>query len=202
MPDVLRLTLLGIGAMRSPRYRPAGLLVEWRGRRVALDGGPGATPRGHLDAWLVTDERSELRSSLRVLVARKGFVCCAAGFAARGLRIAPLEVVHTSHPAFGYRIEAAGRCAVWAPEFWTFPEWGAGADVMFAEAAGWDRPIRFARGVGGHMAALDVARKARALGVKRLVFAHIGRPSIRARDTGARLPYGEWGIEGRVYRLR
>ena len=202
MPDVLRLTLLGIGAMRSPRYRPAGLLVEWRGRRVALDGGPGATPRGHLDAWLVTDERSELRSSLRVLVARKGFVCCAAGFAARGLRIAPLEVVHTSHPAFGYRIEAAGRCAVWAPEFWTFPEWGAGADVMFAEAAGWDRPIRFARGVGGHMAALDVARKARALGVKRLVFAHIGRPSIRARETGARLPYGEWGIEGRVYRLR
>ena len=202
MPDVLRLTLLGIGAMRSPRYRPAGLLVEWRGRRVALDGGPGATPRGHLDAWLVTDEGSELRSSLRVLAARKGFVCCAAGLAARGLRIAPLEVVHTSHPAFGYRIEAAGRCAVWAPEFWTFPEWGAGADVMFAEAAGWDRPIRFARGVGGHMAALDVARKARALGVKRLVFAHIGRPSIRARDTGARLPYGEWGIEGRVYRLR
>jgi len=202
MPDVLRLTLLGIGAMRSPRYRPAGLLVEWRGRRVALDGGPGATPRGHLDAWLVTDERSELRSSLRVLAARKGFFCCAAGFAARGLRIAPLEVVHTSHRAFGYRIEAAGRCAVWAPEFWTFPEWGAGADVMFAEAAGWDRPIRFARGVGGHMAALDVARKARALGVKRLVFAHIGRPSIRARDTGARLPYGEWGIEGRVYRLR
>jgi len=202
MPDVLRLTLLGIGAMRSPRYRPAGLLVEWRGRRVALDGGPGAAPRGRLDAWLVTDERSELRSSLRVLAARKGFVCCAAGFAARGLRIAPLEVVHTSHPAFGYRIEAAGRCAVWAPEFWTFPEWGAGADVMFAEAAGWDRPIRFARGVGGHMAALDVARKARALGVKRLVFAHIGRPSIRARDTGARLPYGEWGIEGRVYRLR
>ena len=188
MPDVLRLTLLGIGAMRSPRYRPAGLLVEWRGRRVALDGGPGAAPRGHLDAWLVTDERSELRSSLRVLAARKGFVCCAAGFAARGLRIAPLEVVHTSHRAFGYRIEAAGRCAVWAPEFWTFPEWGAGADVMFAEAAGWDRPIRFARGVGGHMAALDVARKARALGVKRLVFAHIGRPSIRARDTGARLP--------------
>ena len=202
MPDVLRLTLLGIGAMRSPRYRPAGLLVEWRGRRVALDGGPGATPRGRLDAWLVTDERSELRSSLRVLAARKGFVCCAAGFAARGLRIAPLAVVHTSHPAFGYRIEAAGRCAVWAPEFWTFPEWGAGADVMFAEAAGWDRPIRFARGVGGHMAALDVARKARELGVKRLVFAHIGRPSIRARDTGARLPYGEWGIEGRVYRLR
>src|SRR2546430_11606985 len=146
MPDVLRLTLLGIGAMRSPRYRPAGLLVEWRGRRVALDGGPGATPRGHLDAWLVTDERSELRSSLRVLAARKGFVCCAAGFAARGLRIAPLEVVHTSHPAFGYRIEAAGRCAGLAPEVLTFPQWGAGGGGVVGGARGWGRAGRFSRG--------------------------------------------------------
>jgi hypothetical protein len=34
-----------------------------------------------------------------------------------------------------------------------------------------------------------------------LVFAHIGRPTIRARDAGSRLPYGEWGDDGRRYRL-
>jgi hypothetical protein len=41
---------------------------------------------------------------------------------------------------------------VWAPEFWEFPGWARGADLMFADAAGWQRPIRFARGVGGHAA--------------------------------------------------
>ena len=72
---------------------------------------------------------------------------------------------------------------------------------MFADAAGWNRPIRFAGGVGGHMAALDVAEQARAHRVARLVFAHIGRPSLRAIDAGRRLPFGEWGEPGRTYRL-
>jgi len=57
---VLRLTLLGVGAMNSPRYAPAGLLAEHEGARVAIDGGPGAAPDGPLAAWLVTDERAEL----------------------------------------------------------------------------------------------------------------------------------------------
>jgi hypothetical protein len=35
------MTLLGIGAMASPRYRPAGLLVEYAAARVMLDGGRG-----------------------------------------------------------------------------------------------------------------------------------------------------------------
>jgi hypothetical protein len=52
------------------------------------------------------------------------------------------------------------------------------------------------------MAALDVAREAKAHGVKRLVFAHIGRPSIRARDRGTQPPFGEWGDDGRTYVLR
>jgi hypothetical protein len=47
---------------------------------------------------------------------------------------------------------------------------------------------------------VTTAERARRLGVVRLVFAHIGRPSIRAIDAGHRPPYGEWGIEGRVYR--
>jgi hypothetical protein len=198
----LRLTLLGVGAMRSPRYLPAGLLVEYRGRRIAIDGGPEARIGGRLDAWLVTDERSELRSELRDAARRRGLAFGVSAFTAGRLRLEPRPVVHTSHPAFGYAIEAAGRRAVWAPEFWTFPGWAADADLMFAEAAGWNRPIRFAGGVGGHMAALEVAREARARGVKRLVFAHIGRPSIRARDAGESPAFGEWGDDGRSYRLR
>jgi hypothetical protein len=66
-----------------------------------------------------------------------------------------VAVVHTNHP--GYLITAPGRVVVWAPEFLEFPPWAEGADPMFAEAAGWDRPIRFARGIGGHMATPTVS---------------------------------------------
>ncbi|MFC5638992.1 hypothetical protein [Streptomyces bullii] len=108
-------------------------------------------------------------------------------------------MVHTSHPAYGYRIEAGGCVVVWAPEFWEFPAWVAGADLMFAEAAAWGRPIRFPGGVGGHATVQDVAAQALRHGVRRLVYAHIGRPVLRAIDAGARPPAGEWGVEGRTY---
>jgi hypothetical protein len=83
---------------------------------------------------------------------------------------------------------------------WSFPDWAASVDLMFAEAAGWSRPIRFAGGVGGHAAVVDLAEDARRHGVKRLVLAHIGRPTIRALDTGERPPFGEVGEVGRTYR--
>ena len=67
-----RFTLLGVGAMNSPRYAPAGLLVEQSHVRVAIDGGPGAEPAGPLAAWLVTDERAELIRELRRLAAAHG----------------------------------------------------------------------------------------------------------------------------------
>jgi hypothetical protein len=70
---------------------------------------------------------------------------------------------------------------------------------MFAEAASWDRPVRFRGGVGGHMALLDVAAAAREAEVRRLVFAHLGRPTLRALDRGASCPFGEIGVEGRTY---
>ena len=197
----LRLTLLGTGAMNSPRYPPAGLLVGYRRRRVMIDGGPGAEPAGPLAAWLVSDERSELRAQLRALAARRGVQPAAAATAIAGLVIEPHPVVHTSHPACGYLLRLLAASVVWAPEFWQFPGWAAGADLMFADAAGWNRPIRFAHGAGGHMAALDVAGQARQHRVKRLVFAHIGRPSLRAIDAGCRLPFGEWGVPGRTYRI-
>jgi len=187
--NALRLVTLGVGAQASPRYAPAGLLVERAGVRVMIDGGPGAAPPGKLAAWLVTDERSELMPRIRELARAKGLV----------LECRP--VVHTSHPAFGYVIRACGERVVWAPEFLEFPAWAAGATLMFAEAAGWNRPISFRGGVGGHLDALAVAEAARRHGVRRLVFAHIGRPTLRAIVRGEMPPFGELGADGRRYVL-
>ena len=197
----LRFTLLGVGAMNSPRYAPAGLLAERAAARVAIDGGPGAAPASPLAAWLVTDERAELIRELRHLAAAHGLVLRAGSYAGGGLVVTPHPVVHTSHPTFGYLIEAAGRKVAWSPEFFKFPPWAAGADLMFAEAAGWSRPIRFAHGTGGHAAALVVAEQAATHGVRRLVFAHIGRPTIAALDAGRAPPFGEFGADGAVYIL-
>jgi hypothetical protein len=155
----MRLVTLGVGAAASPRYAAAGLLVARCGVRVMLDGGPGAEPAGRLDAWLVTDERAELRSQLRRLAAERG-LCPHAGSFQRGeLRIDARPVVHTSHPTFGYLIEAPEGTVVWAPEFFEFPRWAHGAGLMFAEAAGWERPIRFVGGVGGHLHVPVVAER-------------------------------------------
>jgi hypothetical protein len=192
-------TLLGIGAMASPRYRPAGLLVSAGRWRVMLDGGPGAEPDVVPDAWLVSDADSELRTQIRRLGSAHGLAPTVAAFNKPDLSIQPRAVVHTSHPTFGYLIEGGGRRVVWAPEFMAFPDWASGADLMFAEAAGWARAIRFARGAGGHAPTLEVSRLAHAAGVRRLVFAHIGRPTIRAFDRGLRPPFGEFGVEGRTY---
>ena len=194
-----RFTLLGVGAMNSPRYSPAGLLVEHGRARVAIDGGPGAEPAGRLAAWLVTDERAELIRELRRLAAAHGLSPAVCAYRASGLAITPLPVVHTSHPAYGYLIEADGTRTAWAPEFLEFPFWATGADLMFAEAAGWARPIRFAKGAGGHAPALEVAEQAVRHRVRRLVFAHIGRPTITALDTGHVPPFGEIGTEGATY---
>ncbi|MFI7407357.1 hypothetical protein ACIBU0_01575 [Streptomyces sp. NPDC049627] len=196
----LRLTLLGVGAMNSPRFAPAGLLLRHAGQRVAFDGGPGAEPPpGPLAAWLVTDEQAELRSLLRRSAAERDVVLRAGDLDVGEVRVRCRPVVHTSHPAYGYRVEAGDLLVVWAPEFWEFP---AGADLMFAEAAAWNRPIRFRGGVGGHADVHTVAEEAVRHGVRRLVWAHIGRPGIRAIDAGLRPPAGEWGVEGRTYTLR
>ena len=167
-----------------------------------IDGGPGAVPSGRIDAWLVTDERGELIGKLRALARERGLEARVEPFHRGGLALRPRPVVHTNHPTFGYLVKAGRRRAVWAPEFLEFPAWAARADVMFAEAAGWNRPIRFVGGVGGHLDALTVAREARRLRVRRLVFAHIGRPTIRAIDAGDRPPFGEFATDGRVFLLR
>lgn len=199
---LVRFTLLGVGAMNSPRYRPAGLLAAWSGHRVAFDGGADADPGAEISAWLVCDERAELMPAIRRRARAIGVTPEIGEHAGAGVRIRPLPVLHTVRPTYGYLLEGRRLRAVWAPEFWAFPEWAAGAEVMFADAAGWSRPIRFRGGVGGHACALDVAVAAREREVRRLVFAHIGRPTIRAIDRGERPPYGEFGVEGRTMRLR
>jgi hypothetical protein len=197
----LRLLLLGAGAMNSPRFAPAGLLVDHAAGAVMLDGGPGAEPDAEIRAWLVTDLRSELVSAIRRLARERGLEPEVATYRADGLVVTPLPVLHTSHPTWGYRIEQAGRVAVWAPEFCELPRWATRADLLFADAAAWARPIRFRGGVGGHAATLDTAARAQAAGVRRLVFAHIGRPTLRAIDHGDVPPFGEMGREGGVYLL-
>lgn len=203
-PARLRLRLLGVGAMASPRYAPAGLLVLAPSGAVMLDGGPGAVPEAavhELSAWLVTDMQAELIRDIRRAASEHGLQPEVSSYAADHLVVSPRPLVHTSHPTWGYLLHWAGRTAVWAPEFWEFPSWATAADLVFADAAGWSRPIRFRGGVGGHAAALDTAERARGCGVRRLVFAHIGRPTIRALDAGAVLPYGEIGQEGDEYYL-
>jgi hypothetical protein len=190
---------LGVGAQNSPRYRPAGLLVACGAVRIMVDGGPGAVPRGRLDAWLVTDERAELIGAIRRAAAAKGLHPYAGAFRKDGVRVERRRVAHTNHPTWGYRIRARDRTVVWAPEFYRFPSWAAGADLMFAEGAGWDRPIRFAGGVGGHLDVMAVASEARRRGVKRLVFAHIGRPTLRALALGGRPPFGELATDGQTF---
>jgi hypothetical protein len=166
-----------------------------------LDGGPEASPSVRIAAWLVTDERAELSRAIRRLAAARRLEPRLGEWSSPGLRVTAKPVIHTSHPTCGYLIEAGRWRVVWAPEFLVFPEWAAGAHLMFAEASGWRRPILFARGAGGHAAALDVSRQARENGVRRLVLAHIGRPTIRAIDRGEELPFGEFGRDGAIYRL-
>lgn len=195
----MRLLTLGVGAQNSPHYAPAGLLVTHHGVRVMIDGGPGAEPDGRLDAWLVTDERAELIAAIRRLAATRELRPRAAGFQKNGLRIERRPVVHTNHPTYGYRIRAGGHTTVWAPEFYEFPRWAGGAELMFAEGAAWAHPIRFAGGVGGHMDVLAVARAARRRGIRRLVFAHIGRPTLRALARGEKPPFGEVAADRQTF---
>jgi hypothetical protein len=167
-----------------------------------LDGGPGAVPEAPVHAWLVSDPESELRAVIRRLATDLGIEAGVGSFAHADLSIESRPVVHTNHPTYGYLIRAGHARVVWAPEFLVFPEWAAGADLMFAEAAAWNRPIRFPRDAGGHAPVLEVGEQARQAGVRRLVYAHIGRPTIRAIDAG-RLPlFGQFGVEGRTYIVR
>lgn len=198
----MRLVTLGVGAQNSPRYAPAGLLVTHRDVRVMVDGGPGAEPTADIAAWLLTDEHAELKSKIRLLARARNLEPCVGAFTAEDLSLEPHPVVHTNHETYGYLVRAGGKKVVWAPEFLEFPGWASGAHLMFAEAASWNRPIYFRGRVGGHLHALAVSAAARDAGIRRLVLAHIGRPTIRARDSGELPPFGEFASDGQVFYVR
>jgi hypothetical protein len=197
----VKFTLLGVGAMNSPRFAPAGLFVECGSARVVIDGGPGAEPKKKINAWLVTDERGELIREIRKLARLRGLEPVVAKYSSDDLSIEPRAVIHTSHATYGYLIQTGGRKIVWAPEFLTFPGWAKGADLMFAEASGWKHPILFRGGVGGHAPVQEVARQAVKHKVKKLIFAHIGRPTIRAIDAGEHPTFGGFARDGDVFEL-
>jgi hypothetical protein len=201
MGRALLLTTVGVGAANSPRYSPAGLLVRWKSLRIMLDGGPGSDPGSGLAAWLVTDAHAELMPRIRRLARERGIEARMGDFDAEGLSLRWRPVVHTNHPTGGYLIRWGRARIVWAPEFWEFPAWAASASLMFAEASAWKRPIRFVRGAGGHLDLFSVAAAARAHHVRRLLFAHIGRPVLRAIDRGEKLPFGEFARDGQVFRV-
>lgn len=167
-----------------------------------IDGGPGTAPNGNLIAWLVTDARGELIREIRKLARPMGLEPSVVSYSSPALDIKPHAVVHTSHDTYGYTIKACGKKVVWAPEFLEFPTWAKGAHLMFAEAAAWARPILFRGGVGGHASVEQVANEAAKNKVKRLVFAHIGRPTIKAIDSGKRPAFGEFGKEGDLFIVR
>lgn len=187
--------------MNSPRYAPAGLLVECGSTRLMIDGGPGAEPKRKVLAWLVTDERGELIREIRKLARPRGLEPTVSGYSSNTLSVKPHSVVHTSHNTYGYLIRSYEKKIVWAPEFFEFPTWAKGAHLMFADAAGWTRPIVFRGGVGGHASVEQVARDAVKYKIKRLVFAHIGRPTIKALDAGRLPAFGEFGVAGAVYEV-
>ncbi len=193
--------LLGVGAMNSPRFRPAGLLVHADGRCLVIDGGDPHGVPPHVDAWLVCDETAELMPAIRRLAASRGVKPAVDEVALGDVVVTPKPVAHTSHPTYGYLLTTPTRRIGWAPEFWTYPDWAVDLDLLFAEGAGWSRPIRFRGGVGGHACVVDVAKAAQAHDVRRLVFAHLGRPTISALDAGKRVEFGEFGRDGQAFRL-
>ena len=188
--------------MNSPLFAPAGMLLRYGRSRIAFDGGPGADPPDRLNAWLVTDEHAELGVSIRRLAADRQVEADVGTIRLGALVIDACRVVHTSHPTYGYRIQWRDLVVVWAPEFYRFPTWAAHADLLFADASSWNRPIHFRGGVGGHASVRDVEASALRYGVRRVVYAHIGRPCIRAIDAGLQPPHiGEWGTQGATYTL-
>jgi hypothetical protein len=99
--DALRLKLLGVGAMASPKYAPAGLLVFHAAGNVMLDGGPEAEPEPPLAAWLVTDLRGELIAQIRRLARAQGLEPAVQAYKANGLAIVP-------HPPGDFRADRGG----------------------------------------------------------------------------------------------
>lgn len=182
-----RLILLGIGTAQSARFAPAGLLLEYGHIRVGIDGGPGSEPAENIDCWLVSDDRGPLQDDLCEIAHETGMPKPTVMAYHHGpLKIDPVSV---ADHRYGYRIGIGHHVAAWAPRTVEFPVWAEGTDLMFADGA-LDWPE-----------IQELARTAKRLRVQRLVFVRLGAAALSAVDAGKRPWYGEWGEEGRTYRL-
>jgi len=176
--------LLGVGTAASPRFAPAGLLLEYGHTRVGFDGGPGSEPPETVQAWLVRSREGALHSELRRIADECGMPEPAvASFRHGALHVEPLPL--PGEAPVGYRITAGRHLAVWAPESRGLPVWAEEADLVFAGTSGMRRTI-------------EAARRLR---VRRLVFALLDEDACAAMDAGKDPPFGEWGQEGGRYRL-
>jgi len=116
----VRLVLLGIGAAGSPRFAPAGLLVEYGRTHVGFDGGPGSEPPETVQAWLVRRRDEAGHPRLCRIAADSGM----------------------PQPAVA---SLGRRTAVWAPECRGLPLWAEDADLVFAGTSGMRQTVEAAR---------------------------------------------------------
>ena len=182
-----RLILLGIGTTDSPRFAAVGLLLEYGHLRVGFDGGPGSEPSENSHAWLVRSEQSVLHPELRRIAHETGMPEPAVAPYEHGpLEVKPFQLADHLH---GYRIRVGHHLAAWLPECPELPAWVEGTDLVFADGSrDWHDTQ-------------EIARTAKRLRVQRLVFVNLGAAALAAMDRGEPPLYGEWGEEGRKYRL-
>ena len=73
---------------------------------------------------------------------------------------------------------------------------------MFSDAAGWNRPpYSICQARRRTCCGARRAEAAQAINVARLVFAHVGKPTIRALDVGKSFPFGDLGQERTTHEL-
>lgn len=206
-----RFIALGTGAMDSPRLDACLLVLG--AKNLLFDAGPDIKPEhvrryaDRLDAVLVTDPSSDYAKDAKRIAEEFGaeFIVPekeGAVYESGGLKVTARNVEHTNHPVYGFLIEMPDGRAAWAPEFWQVPEWIRGVDLAFLEGSAWGRPIAFTGGVGGHAAVLDTAEKARNLGVKQIVFTHIGKPTEEALEKGAEIEGAIFARDGQEFVLK
>jgi hypothetical protein len=187
------LILLGIGTAGSSRFAPAGLLLEYGHIRVGIDGGPGSEPAENIDAWLVRDEHGPSHGELLRIAHETGMPePVVMPFQHGPLKIEPIPIpipIPVADHVHGYRIGIGHHVAAWVPEAPALPPWTEGMDLVFAD------------GSPAVPHTHELARTAKRLRVQRLVFVRLGPAALAAIDAGEQPPYGEWGEEGRKYRM-
>ena len=182
-----RLYLLGTGVAGSLKRAPAGMLLEYGHARVGFDGGPGSEPPEHVHAWLICDPDDVAMPELRRMALHTGMPLPERKPYAKGVvRAEPLE---TGRGTYGYRIECGHQLISWVPRADDFPDWAEGSELMFADGA---EPERIQR----------IAEAAKRRQVSRLVYARLGDVALALDAAGRAPPFGEWGEEGGLYRLR